>query len=314
MTDGLDPELQRFVEISESFAPAETEPSMAQIRAGYNRLCAHFQTARPANLSVENGAVEGPEGDDIPIRIYRPSDVPAPLPTLIYYHGGGWILGDLESHDSITADLAAQAGVQVIAVDYRLAPEHLFPAAFEDSWAVFKAAADAPELFGADPARLVVGGDSAGGNLAAAVALQARDQGIALKGQLLLYPALFPGDLPSRESQAIAPLLSSAEMLDYVRLYLGREEGEVDRHDFRLHPGMAGDVTGLCPAFLTSAELDPLADDAPAYAEKLTAAGVTATAIVEPGLMHGWLRARAMSPRAADAFARIVTVLKGFAE
>ncbi|WP_085903811.1 alpha/beta hydrolase [Kiloniella majae] len=322
MGEGLDKELQEFVSVSESFSTPGTS-DLKDIRASYNLMCQHYNTPHPEGLKVLEGAVEGPEGD-IPIRVYRPVEAineTAPNaakkhPTLLYFHGGGWVLGDLDSHDAITADLASQAKVQVIAVDYRLAPEHVYPAALDDCWAVYQAITESPEIFGANSDRLIIGGDSAGASLAASVALIARDINLlgfnapSLKGQLLIYPALTSENLPSRTTQAQAPLFSTPDLDNFIDYYLGHKATEEDKQDFKIFPAQAGDFSKLPTAFISAAELDPLADDGPDYADKLKATGVQVKSLVEPGLMHGWLRARHSSPRAAEAFARIVQALR----
>ncbi|WP_419902945.1 alpha/beta hydrolase [Kiloniella sp.] len=296
MSSGLDLELRDFVSETESFSTPDTT-ELEDIRHGYNQMCQHFQSPHSENLTILEGAVEGPDCD-IPIRVYRPKDLIGLLPTLLYFHGGGWILGGLDSHDSITADLAIQAGVQVIAVDYRLAPEHPYPAAVDDCWAVYQTITEVPKIFDVDINRLVIGGDSAGANLAAVVTLIARDIHLLgfnapwINGQLLLYPALSSEPLPSRLHQVNAPLFNASEMDTYIDLYLGRTATAQDKADFKIFPAQAKDFTNLPPAYVSSAELDPLADDGPDFVDKLKAAGVTAKSVVEPGLMHGWLRAR----------------------
>jgi acetyl esterase len=297
MTAPLDPEIAAFVEACAAFEAESDAPDAA--RTAYRRACAHFATPRPAGMTVRDERLGG-----IRVRRYRPRAGAAGR--LLFLHGGGWVVGDLDSHDPVVADLAEQAGVEALAVDYRLAPEHPWPAAVEDGWAALAAYAAEP---GPPP---VVAGDSAGGNLAAVLAALARDRGVALAGQVLIYPAIYADmSLPSRREQAQAPMLSAADMLHYGRLYLGREPTAADLADPRLVPARA-DLRGVAPAFLTAAELDPLRDDAPHYAAALRDAGVPATAIVEPGLVHAWLRARAVSSRAAAAFARVVAAIRGF--
>ncbi len=314
MSDGLDLELRDFVAKTESFSTPETI-ELEDIRQSYDQMCKHFQSPHSENIKILEGAVEGPDCD-IPIRVYRPKDRIGLHPTLIYFHGGGWVLGDLDSHDSITADLAVQAGVQVIAVDYRLAPEHPYPAAVDDCWAVYQAITEAPKIFDVDIDRLVIGGDSAGGTLAAVITMIARDIHLLgfnapwIKGQLLLYPALSSEALPSRTHQKNAPLFSAPDLHTYIDYYLGHSATEQDKQDFKIFPAQAHDFSNLPPAYVSSAELDPLSDDGPDFVDKLKSAGVTARSVVEPGLMHGWLRARHISPRAEKAFSRIVQALK----
>ena len=314
MSEGLDLELQEFVSTTNQFSTPEAT-DLEEIRHSYNSMCLHFQTPRPNNLKILEGAIEGPESD-IPIRVYRPSESDGPLATLLYFHGGGWVLGNLESHDSITADLAHDAKIQVIAVDYRLAPEHPYPAAVDDCWAAYQAISEAPKIFGVDLDNLIIGGDSAGGTLAAVVSMIGRDIHLLdfnapkIKGQLLLYPALSSEPLLSRETQAHAPLFSTADLDNFIDYYLGHAATDLNKKDFKLYPAQAEDFSKLPPAFISSAALDPLADDGPDFVDKLNAEGIIAKSVVEPGLMHGWLRARHTSPRASQAYGRIVQALK----
>ncbi len=314
MSDGLDLELQDFVVETENFSTPDTT-ELEDIRHSYNRMCQHFQSPRPEGLKILEGAIEGPDCD-IPIRVYRPKDRIGLQPTLIYFHGGGWVLGDLDSHDSILADLAAQSGVQVISVDYRLAPEHPYPAPVDDCWAVYQAITEGPKTFDVDIDRLVIGGDSAGGTLAAVISMIARDIHLLgfnaprIKGQLLLYPALSSEALPSRTKQAGAPLFSAPDLDVFINYYLGGPATEQNKSDFKIFPAQADDFSNLPPAYVSAAELDPLADDGPDFVDKLKAAGITAKSVVESGLMHGWLRARHKSPRAEKAFSRVVQALK----
>ena len=298
MSTPLDPEIAAFVQACAGFEAESAAPDA--VRAAYRRACAHFATPRPAGMTVRDEHRGG-----VRVRRYRPGA--GAVGRLLFLHGGGWVVGDLDSHDPVVADLAERAGVEALAVDYRLAPEHPWPAAVEDAWAALAAYAAEP---GPPP---VVAGDSAGGNLAAVIAVLARDRGVALAGQVLIYPAIFADmSLPSRREQAEAPMLTAAEMRHYGRVYLGREPTAADLADPRLVPARA-DLRGLAPAFLTAAEIDPLRDDVPCYAAALRAAGVPVTAIVEPGLVHAWLRARTVSGRAAAAFARVVAAIRGFA-
>ncbi|MFW6077207.1 MAG: alpha/beta hydrolase, partial [Hyphomicrobiales bacterium] len=288
---------------SDSLYPADAVAySMPEQRAFYDRMCAHFRKARPPGIAVEDRTVAGPDGP-VAIRIYRPSAEPS-LPVLLYLHGGGFVVGGLDSHDDICAELAQRANLAVVAVDYRLAPEHRFPAAFDDCWAVLTALANGK--LGLDAARLVVAGDSAGGNLAAAVAMRARDLGgPRLAGQVLVYPGL--GGDPSRGSyieQAEAPGLTTADVEYYKRVYVGPPEAPNHQDKFAA-PLKETRYDGLPPAFLVVAHWDPLRDDGIDYAARLTAAGVAAQVRHEPLLMHAFLRARHMSPAAAASFAAI---------
>jgi acetyl esterase len=255
-----------------------------------------FRETRPASTppAPQIGAVrelmaEGSAGP-IPLRLYRPAGLADSrrLPVLFYFHGGGWVIGDLETHDVLCRQLTAEAGVSVVAVDYRLAPEHKYPAAVDDAWAATRwIVAHAAEL-GIDAERVAVGGDSAGGNLAAVVALLARDAGaprIAL--QLLIYPVT---DLAS-ESQSYAELaegyMLTRESMRWFRAnYLAKEE---DAADWRVSPLRAPSLSGLAPALVITAGYDPLRDEGEAYARRMREAGVTVDAVCFGGMIHGFV-------------------------
>ena len=254
-----------------------------------------FRETRPASTppapqigAVRDVLTEGAQA--IPLRVYRPPGVSDSrrLPVLVYFHGGGWVIGDLDTHDVLCRQLTAEAGVSVIAVDYRLAPEHKFPAAADDAWAATRwIAAHAAEL-GVDADRLAVGGDSAGGNLAAVVALLAREAGgprIAL--QILLYPVT---DLVS-ESQSYADLadgymLTRDSMRWFRAQYLAKEQ---DAADWRVSPLRAPSLAGLPPALVVTAGYDPLRDEGEAYARRLREAGVSVDAVSFGGMIHGFV-------------------------
>jgi len=273
-----------------------------------------FRETRPASTppAPQIGAVreleaDGPHGA-IPLRLYRPAGVADSrrLPVVVFFHGGGWVIGDLETHDVLCRQVTAEAGVSVIAVDYRLAPEHKFPAAVDDAWAATRwIAAHAAEL-SVNPERLAVGGDSAGGNLAAVVALLARDAGgprIAL--QILLYPVT---DLVS-ESQSYADLadgymLTRDSMRWFRAQYLAREE---DAADWRVSPLRAPSLAGLPPALVVTAGYDPLRDEGEAYAKKLRNAGVSVDAVSFGSMIHGFVP----MGRLIDAAFRAVTLIAG---
>jgi acetyl esterase len=306
-----EPGIRRFMAESDSLYPADAVSfTMAEQRAFYDRLCAHFRKPRPPGVAVEDLALKGP-GRPVSIRIYRPAPQGG-LPALLYLHGGGYVVGGLDSHDDICAELAAQAGVGVVAVDYRLAPEHRFPAAHDDCWTVLESLFDG-EL-GFDTGRIVVGGDSAGGNLAAGLAMRARDAGRpALRGQALIYPGL-GGDMSrgSYVEQAQAPGLTTADIGYYKSIYVGPPDDPNHRNKFAC-PLLETDYAGLPPAFLVAAHWDPLRDDCVDYAARLTAAGVGAQVRHEPLLVHAFLRARHMSPAAAASFSAIARAVRSLA-
>jgi acetyl esterase len=246
--------------------------------------------------SVDDDTVPGPAGP-IRIRIYRPSaDEPAPLVT--YFHGGGWVIGDIDTHDGTCRTLCHRTAAVVVSVDYRLAPEHRFPAALDDCDAATAWVAEHGSLLGGDPERLGVAGDSAGGNLAAAVALRARDRGgPALRAQALVYPAVdFTTERPSVEANGEGYLLTAAAVRWFCAQYLGGQ----DPADPMASPLLA-DLRGLPPAVIAVAEFDPLRDEGRDYAEALGDAGVPVHLLEFPGLVHGFMGLGALSPASARA-------------
>jgi acetyl esterase len=285
----LSPELADFVAHSLTFA--STDVSLTGRREAYGRMCQAYTPQRPAGLTVTDISLR-----QVPIRLYQPSGARPEngWPCVLYLHGGGWVLGDLDSHDFITADLAARLDAVVIAVDYRLAPEHPFPAAFDDCLAVWRALRDEHRAFDLDLVRMAVAGDSAGGNLAAALCLALRDAGELLPtGQALLYPGLGgDSDLPSRSQCADAPLLSTADLDSYLALYL---PGPMQSNPYA-QPLAASHFDRLPPAFIAVAQFDPLRDDGVRYHERLSAAGVAVSFHLGKGLVHGCLRARGQVP------------------
>ena len=280
-----DPGIRDFLIAGERFYPPDAVAfTMAEQRAFYDRYCAHFRKPRPAEVVAEDVRYGG-----VPCRHYRPKGA-TDVPLLVYLHGGGFVLGGLDSHDDVCAEICDGARIEVVAVDYRLAPEHPFPAAFEDCWAALTAIASTN-------AEIIVGGDSAGGNLAAALALKARDeQAPRLKGQVLIYPGL-GGEMTtgSYVSQANAPGLSTSDVQYYRDTYRGGGSKFAE-------PLRETDYRGLPPAFLVAAALDPLHDDCFDYAARLAAAGVPAMVRDEPLLVHAFLRARNMSLPARASF------------
>ena len=285
----ISPQLAAFVAKTESFTSDDS--SLAGLRQNYDRMCQVFTPARPEGLLIEDCCLAG-----VNVRSYLPTTPTPPngWPCLLYMHGGGWVVGGLDSHDFICFELANTLQVLVIAIDYRLAPEHPFPAAYDDRRAVWQAIQAGQGPYAIDLQRLVVAGDSAGGNLAAALCLGLRDDGQALPlAQVLIYPGLGgPADLPSRRDCRDAPLLSTADSDYYRALYLG-DDAQLSPYGM---PLLAKDFSGLPEAFIAVAQFDPLRDDGMLYAERLQAAGVTTLLYPGKGLVHGCLRARRQVP------------------
>lgn len=282
---GVHPQVQQLLDglAAEGLPPFEqmTVPQAREATTAFEGL-----QGEPEDVAtVVNRTVPGLAGE-IPVRIYTPSGE-GPFPVVVYHHGGGWVIGTLETVDRPCRALANAAGAIVVSVDYRLAPEHRYPAAFDDSYAATVWVAEHAAELNADPARLCVAGDSAGGNLAAAVALAARDrQGPAIAAQLLLYPVVdFDFTTPSYEENKEGYLLTRGSMQWFWAHYLGAMALGSDPF---LCPGRATDLGGLPPAYVATCELDPLRDEGEAYARRLAAAGVPVVAQRFDGMIHGF--------------------------
>ncbi len=262
------------------------------------------------DVRTEDRTIAGPAGP-IPIRVYRPPmDSEATLPVVVFLHGGGWSVGDLDTYDGDARNHAVGAGAVVVTVDYRLAPEHPYPAAVEDAWAATQWAAAHAEELGADPDRLAVAGDSAGGNLAAVVAQLARDAGgPPIRFQLLWYPATtWDTSLPSFAENANAPLLDGSAVKGFARWYVG--DLDLSTMPATLAPARTDDLTRLPPAYIAVAGHDPLRDDGARYAELLGAAGVAAELHNAETLIHGYLGYAGVVPAATDATDRGLSALR----
>lgn len=261
-------------------------------------------------LRVENRTVDGP-GGPIPIRLYWPPEADdAPVPVVMFFHGGGWVVGDLDSYDNDARRHAVGSGALVVSVEYRLAPEHPYPAAVDDVWAATRWVAEHAADVGADPTRLAVAGDSAGGNLAAVVAQLARDaSGPPIAFQLLWYPATtWDTSLPSFTENADAPILALDAVADFSRWYSkGQDLGNPPA---TLVPGRATDFADLAPAYVAVAGHDPLRDDGIRYAELLSAAGVPVEVHNAETLVHGYLGYAGVVPTATDAVERGLAALR----
>ena len=279
-----------FIRATEAAYPADTSGfTMTQHRAAYDAMCAIFDPGRPAGLKVTDATIAG-----VPCRLYHAGPI-----HLIYFHGGGFYVGGLHSHDSICAELATRTGLTVIAVDYRLSPEHKHPAAYDDAMAV-SLATKGP---------LLLAGDSAGGNLAAAVSHGLRAHNIMPLGQVLIYPGL-GGDMDqgSYLTHANAPMLTRDDVA------MGASIRQNAGDDSTALPLLDHDFTQLPPTITIAAECDPIADDSAQYAAAITMAGGRALTLMEPGLVHGYLRARHSVPRAEASFTRICDALTDLAQ
>ena len=283
----MDPDLEAVIEAMPDVPPWHAL-SVESARRLEDEL---FSTDRDHDCTVREFAIAGP-GGDLPVRAYRPAE--GPLPALVFYHGGGWTLGTLDSVECICVALAEHVGCLVLSVDYRLAPEHPFPAAVEDAWAALGWVREHADAIGGD-GTVAVGGTSAGGGLAAATALRAREESVRVAAQVLLYPMLAADWTAGRGPDA--PLLSTADVEWFRHLYLA---SDLDRYNPLAAPLRAATVEGLPPAVVATAGHDPLSPEGEAYAERLEEAGVDVAHLHAPSLCHGFCSLTDDVPAAAD--------------
>lgn len=305
MSSALDPVVAQILTVLPSFgAPNQTPKGCRDLLRGL--AASRNDVPLPQPSKVEDQTVAG----GVAVRIYRPAVHPAP--TVVYFHGGGWVAGDLETHDRQCRSLCIDTGVVVVSVDYRRPPEAPFPAAYDDSFAVTRWAFENVSALGGDATRIGVAGDSAGGNLAAAVAIACRDTGLRLAAQLLVYPVTdvdggYRNDAinaryPSRAQNADDYFLTLEVMKWFADHYLP-DRGT--QRDPRVSPLHAPRLDGLAPAVVTSAQFDPLRDEGIAYAEALRRAGVTVREHKGAGLIHGYVGLSGAAPAAADEVNRV---------
>jgi acetyl esterase len=300
----LAPEIQLMLSLLERIgAPPLNSLTPQQARLTRRRQAAIYGGRPTVVGAVSDVQIDGP----VPLRArhYAPLEPGGPHPLLVFYHGGGFVFGDLDTHDGVCRMLCRHAGAHVLAVDYRLAPEHPFPAAVEDASAAFEWACAHAERLGADPCRIGVGGDSAGGNLSAVVAqLAAAGDGPAPVLQVLIYPATdLTNRRPSRELFAEGFLLTDAEMQWFQDSYLGVERTHA--RDPRASPLLAEDLSGLAPALVVTAAFDPLRDEGEDYARALQAAGTPASLRRFPGMTHAFVSIAGVSRSCRDALVEI---------
>lgn len=295
----LDAETRDFIRRSaECYPDNVVDLSIEEQRQVYDQLCRTFRQDAPEGISSEDLNANG-----VQVRVYSAGQ---PTRTVIYMHGGGFVLGGLDSHDDICAEICAQTGYRVVAVDYRLCPEHRHPAQFDDCWAAVEWAAD---TYG-DP--MVLAGDSAGGTLAACVAHHARGRLQSLLGQVLIYPGLGgDADQGSYLEHAHAPMLSRSDVKFYDSI---RTLGETPSDDPTYAPLQDSNFEGLPATVIFTADCDPLRDDGPDYRDRLLAADGTVCWINEEGLVHGYLRARHSVARARASFERISLAIEALGQ
>jgi acetyl esterase len=299
----LDPTVRKLLDLAiASGRPALNALPPPQARQMMRETRAPVQGPLLDTVTSEDRRIAGP-GGEIAVRIYRPKVSPpqAKLPLLVYFHGGGWVIGDIETHHTMCQRLSEAGELVVVSVDYRLAPEHRFPACVDDCWAATVWSAANAASIGADGTKVAVGGDSAGGNLAAAVALMARDRGgVDIGFQLLLYPAVDAlANTGSMAMNANGYLLTRDAMVWFYDHYVDA----ADRADWRASPLRARTFAGLPPAMIITAGFDPLRDEGRAYADRLTHDGVTVEYIEFGSMIHGFLGMPGVLPQARRGLA-----------
>lgn len=278
----------------------------AQAKAAHAKSAGVLDVPRPDIARVQDLTVPARDGATLAARLYADSAATG-LPALLYLHGGGFTIGSIASHDTVCRVLAQQSGAAVVSLDYRLAPEHRFPTAVHDSWDALHWLVSQGAALGLDTARLAVGGDSAGGTLAAVAAIHARDQGIPLALQLLIYPGTT--DHQDTESHRLfehGPVLDKALIDWFFHHYID----SIDRGDWRFAPLKSADVDGVAPAWLGLAECDPLVDEGVLYADKLRAAGVPVSLEIYRGVPHGFLTMGRAIPEARQLHADAAAALR----
>jgi acetyl esterase len=279
--------------------------SVGQAREAYVAAAEVLELPRARLARVEDIAIPAADTTPLPARLYAPST--DTLPVLLYLHGGGFTIGNLETHDCLCRQLALRSGAAVVALDYRLAPEHRFPTAVNDSWAAMRWLAGHGASIGLDGTRLAVGGDSAGGTLAAVCAIHARDIGIPLRAQLLITPGTSAyAETASHRLFANGFLLDAAGIEWFFSHYIDHRH----RNDWRFAPLHADDLEGVAPACVILAECDPLVDEGVAYADRLRAAGVSVELELYRGLTHDFIKMGRVLPEALAAQAVAAAALK----
>ncbi|MCC6362463.1 MAG: alpha/beta hydrolase [Bryobacterales bacterium] len=309
LSDKLDPTLRAWLEGVQALGnPPMCTLTPEEGRAAALEMMKSVCAAPEPVARVEDIRIPGPDAE-IPVRVYTPESG-ARRPGLVFFHGGGWVLCDLETHDVACRAIARRAGAVVVSVDYRLAPEHRFPAAVDDCYAALEWAAANAGSLDIDPRRISVGGDSAGGNLAAAVALKSRDErGPAVAGQAMVYPVtnLASFDTPSYEEFADGYQLTRASMEWFRNHYLrGPEDG---LHPYA-SPLLASNLEGLPPALVLTAECDPLRDEGEAFAGRLEKAGVDVTCTRYEGMIHPFFSLSGVCSRAFDSFQQVADFVR----
>ena len=305
--DLLTPVMQDvIVRMARAGRPALDTLTPAGAKAAYEAGAGVLEIPKPALARVQDLKLPARDGHLLPARLYAPSaDI---LPVLMYFHGGGFTIGSIATHDILCRQLSHLGHCAVVSVDYRLAPDHQFPTAANDAWDALQWLARQAQTLGLDPTRLAVGGDSAGGTLAAVCAILARDAGLPLALQLLFYPGCTAHqDTPSHRRFAAGFVLEEAQISWFFNHYV---RSPADRNDWRFAPLNAPDVDGVAPAWIGLAECDPLVDEGLLYADKLRAAGVPVDIEIYRGVTHEFIKMGRVLPEARQAHADAARALK----
>ncbi|NVM87980.1 acetyl esterase [Variovorax sp. SG517] len=294
----LTPKMASVVErMARAGHPPLDKQTPDEAKASYEKGAGVLEVQKPELSRVEDFTIATRDGHALPARLYAPSS--AVLPVLIYFHGGGFTVGNIRTHDTLCRVLSKKSGCAVISVDYRLAPAHKFPTASNDAWDAFQFIAKEGASLGLAPSRLAVGGDSAGGTLAAVCAILARDAGLPLSLQMLIYPGTTAHqDTASHLRHIDGPLLTKAMIDFFFAQYVNTP---ADRDDWRFAPLLADDVDGVAPAWIGLAECDPVVDEGIAYADKLRAAGVPVDLEIYRGVIHEFIKMGRAIPEALQA-------------
>ncbi len=277
----------------------------ADAKAAYEAAAGVLELPKAELARVEDFTMPARDGHALGARFYAPSE--AALPVLLFFHGGGFTVGSIASHDVLCRELSRLSGCAVISLDYRLAPEHRFPTAVNDAWDATQWIAAHGNDLGVDASRLAVGGDSAGGTLAAVCAILARDAGLTLRLQLHFYPGCAAGPAAPSHQQFGQDLVLDAPLISW---FLDQYIPDEQRRDWRFSPINASDVKGVAPAWFGLAECDPLVDDGLAYADKLRAAGVAVELKIYRGVTHGFINMGRAIPQARQAHSQAANALK----
>lgn len=300
----------RMASVIERMARAGRPPlnalAPAEARAAYEKGADVLEVPKPQLARIENFTLPARDGHALPARLYAPSH--AVLPVLLFFHGGGFTVGSIGTHDILCRVLSEKSGCAVISLDYRLAPEHKFPTASNDAWDALQHLAAHAVQWGLDGTRIAVGGDSAGGTLAAVCAILARDAGLPLALQMLIYPGTTAHqDTDSHRRFATGPLLGEALISYFFAQYVN---SKAERDDWRFAPLNAEDVEGVAPAWIGLAECDPVVDEGIAYADKLRAAGVAVDLEIYRGVIHEFVKMGRAIPEALQAHADAARALQ----